>query len=347
MFYAKNRIRSFTVIALLFAVGVSVAAQPMTDRARLAMLADRLLDSIPRHDASLVPLANEYAATENGQPAALSMMVLWRTVSKVANRYYIIDPVTQQLFLIARAREGGMDTLLFGRLKASGNALSEIELYTNRSRSNGGFMFDGSGPAHMPAAWTRTITDAQRSTRVQLQQEAASIFDTSIAAASGGEGCMLMENGRTVGENPEVLKKIMGDVDISKLPRLADGNVAIPCGASPERPTDKDARADLIDEERGIVVSIAVVRGMVEPYLATNPTLSAYVPFAMLKPYSSMLAEQQASGKYTNIAALKPMEGSILVCEIHRIFDGKLQGMMMLQNVAPIGAGTPWVKRPE
>ncbi|MGA3158852.1 MAG: hypothetical protein ABSE43_14885 [Steroidobacteraceae bacterium] len=83
-------------------------------RAQLTALADKLLDSIAEHDASKLPLASSYAATENGQPAALPMMVLWRTVSSVENRFYIIDPVTHQLFLIARAREGAMDTLLFG-----------------------------------------------------------------------------------------------------------------------------------------------------------------------------------------------------------------------------------------
>lgn len=317
------------------------------ERTRLVALADRVLDSMVSHDVSTVPLAREYAATENGQPAALSMMVLWRTVSSVNDRYYIVDPVTRQVFLIARVQEGSLDTLLFGRLKAQDDALSEIELYADRSRGNGGFMFDGSGPAHLPEAWTRTITAAQRPTRAQLQQEAASIFDTTVPATSGGEGCVLMENGRIVGENPDVLKQIMGGADISKLPHLANGDVAIPCGASPERPTDRDARADLIDEEQGIAVSIAVVHGMVEPYLITNPTVSAYVPFAMLKPYSSMLAGQQASGKYSDTSALRPMEASILVAEIHRIFDGKLQGMMMLQNIAPVGAGTPWVKHHE
>jgi len=328
----------------ILASSLCAAQQPAMERARMAALADRLLDSMAGHDAAKAPLASEYAATENGQPAALPMMVLWRTASSVDHRYYIIDPTTQQILLIARAREGDLDTLLFGRLKLSGNTLSEIELYADRSRGNGGFMFDGSGPAHLPDAWTRAITAQQRATRAQLQQEARSIFDPSVPATAGGEGCMLMENGRIVGENPEVLKHIMEGVDVAKLPHLEDGSVAIPCGASPERPTDQQARSDLIDEERSIAVSIAVVHGMVEPYLATTPTVSAYVPFAMLKPYASMLAGQQASGKFSAVPALKPMEGSILVVEIHRIFDGKLQGMMMLQNIAPIGAGTPWVQ---
>jgi hypothetical protein len=152
-----------------------------------------------------------------------------------------------------------------------------------------------------------------------------------------------MENGKIVGEDPEVLKSIMATpTDISKMSRNADGSVQIPCGVPPGRPTDHKARTDLVDEEQGIVVSFAVVSGMVEPYLATNPTASAFVPFAMLSPYTDMLKKQQESGKFKN-PAVRPMPAALTVAELYRIYDGKLQGMMMLQNMAPTGAVSPWV----
>jgi hypothetical protein len=152
-----------------------------------------------------------------------------------------------------------------------------------------------------------------------------------------------MENGRIVGENPEVLKSIMnGKVDISLLQRNDDGTVQIPCGVAPDRPTDKNARADIIDEQQGIVISLAIVEGMVEPYLATTPTDSAFVPNSMLSSYVTMLRQQQLSGKYTS-PALRPLPASLAVAELYRIYDGKLQGMMMLQNMAPSGAKSPWV----
>jgi hypothetical protein len=115
-----------------------------------------------------------------------------------------------------------------------------------------------------------------------------------------------------------------------------------PVACPPERPVDKYARTDIIDEEQGIVVSFAMVQGMVEPYLVTNPTDSAFVPNSMLSSYTGMLKKQQESGKYT-APALRPAPASLTVAELYRIYDGKLQGMMMLQNMAPTGATSPWV----
>jgi hypothetical protein len=86
------------------------------------------------------------------------------------------------------------------------------------------------------------------------------------------------------------------------------------------------------------------VAGMVEPYLATNPAVSAFVPFAMLSPYTDMLKKQQDSGKF-KIPAMRPMAAALTVAELYRIYDGKLQGMMMLQNMAPTGAASPWVSQ--
>jgi hypothetical protein len=64
----------------------------------------------------------------------------------------------------------------------------------------------------------------------------------------------------------------------------------------------------------------------------------------MLSAYTDMLKKQQKSGTYS-APALRPMPASLAVAELYRIYDGKLQGMMMLQNMAPVGATSPWVAR--
>jgi len=87
-----------------------------------------------------------------------------------------------------------------------------------------------------------------------------------------------------------------------------------------------------------------LVDGMVEAYVITSPTDSAFVANSMLSSYTGMLKGQQASGKFT-APSLRPTPASLTVAALYRIYDGKLQGMMMLQNMAPIGATSPWLSR--
>jgi hypothetical protein len=288
-------------------------------------------------------LAHEYAATENSVPSALSLMVIWRTATAAKDRYYVIDPTSGQVFLIATLSEGPNDTLLFGRLRVDGRLVSEVELYTNRSRGQGGFQFDADGPSHLPAAWTVAVPPERRASRAALLLAGRSIFDTSVAAPEASSSCVVMENGKVVAENPDVLKAIGGPTDA---PRVVnpDGTVPVPCGNPPNRPTDKHARTTIVDEERGVVVSMAVVHGIAEPYLVTNPSESAFVPNALLQPYADMLKQQQSSGQF-KAAAVRPMAASAAVSEVHRIYDGKLQGLHLLVNLGAPGSSSPWVSK--
>jgi hypothetical protein len=69
---------------------------------------------------------------------------------------------------------------------------------------------------------------------------------------------------------------------------------------------------------------MAVVPGVAEPYLVTDPTESAFVPNALSQPYLDMLRTQQASPGVTIGAAVRPMSATAAVSEVHRIYDGKL-----------------------
>jgi hypothetical protein len=319
------------------------AAAAACDRACLKGFAEQLLESIVARDPTRLPLAHEYAATENSVPSALSLMVIWRTATAAKDRYYVIDPTSGQVFLIATLSEGPNDTLLFGRLRVDGRLVSEVELYTNRSRGQGGFQFDADGPSHLPAAWTVAVPPERRASRAALLLAGRSIFDTSVAAPEASSSCVVMENGKVVAENPDVLKAIGGPTDA---PRVVnpDGTVPVPCGNPPNRPTDKHARTTIVDEERGVVVSMAVVHGIAEPYLVTNPSESAFVPNALLQPYADMLKQQQSSGQF-KAAAVRPMAASAAVSEVHRIYDGKLQGLHLLVNLGAPGSSSPWVSK--
>jgi hypothetical protein len=337
----KLRTVGLVLTGLIFCTRLQ-AAPAACDRSCLQGFGDRLLSSIVAHDPAALPLARTYAATENSVPAALDMMVIWRTATAAKSHYYVIDPESAQIFLIASIAEGPSDALLFGRVKVQeGRQISEVELYTNRARGQGGFQFDGDGPAHFPAAWTQPVGPERRVSRAQLLQAGRSIFDTRIPAPPVAPGCVIMENGKVVAENPDVLKNI-GPGGSPALPANADGTVPVPCGNPPERPTDKQARTTIADVEQGVVVSFAVVHGITQPYIVTNPTESAFVPDSLLKPYVDMLGKQQRSGRYS-APALRPMPATGVTAEVHRIYDGKLQGLHLLVNLGAPGSHSPWV----
>jgi hypothetical protein len=246
--------------------------------------------------------------------------------------------------MIVTISEGPNDTLLFGRIKIDRRLISEIELYTNRSRGEGGFQFDPEGPANLPEAWTVSVAPGRRWSRSALLEAGRSIFDTSLNGPDPAAGCVVMENGKVVAENPDVLKAISGPgkPDEKPRPRNADGTVSVPCGNPPDRPTDKYARTDIVDEEQGVVVSMATVHGVAEPYLATNPTLSAFVPNALLRPYAEMLEKQQDSSQ-NSAAAIRAMPATGSVAQLIRVYDGKMQGLHLLVHLGAPGSHSPWV----
>ncbi len=345
---AMKALKILSATALFLGLGIAAAhADPATcDRACLKGLADRLVDSMVAHDASTVPLTRTYRATENDIPAALGMMVAWRTPTNATKRFYIIDPVSHQLYLIITLAEGSQNTLLFGRLKADGDKISEVEIFENRGRGQGGFQYSGDGVDNLPVEWTQAVAPSRLPSRADLVLAGRSIFDTSLTAPPSSPDCVLMENGKVVEEDADVAAQVGGGGTGPKPVGKAfitnpNGSVPIPCGSPDQRPTDPKARTDIVDTEQGIVVSEAVVNGAAEPYLVTTPTLSAFVPDQILTPYTGMLKGQQDSGKYT-LPELVPMGATGMTAHLLRIYDGKIQGMQLLINLAPRGAQSPW-----
>jgi hypothetical protein len=89
------------------------------------------------------------------------------------------------------------------------------------------------------------------------------------------------------------------------------------------------------------VISFGNVNGVVAPYLITDPTLSAFVPTSMLSSYDELLEQQRASGRFTRPSLMR-MPATVTVAQMYRIFDGKLQGMHLLEHLGPPGAVSSW-----
>lgn len=334
----------------LFLGGVPslASAQTHCDRACMTALGDRLLTSITRHDVGMLPLSSEYTATLNNVPQALPMMNIWRTITGVKSKYFVIDTQSQQLFLIATVSEGAVDSMLYGRVKLDEAArIEEAEMYIDRSRGDAGFQYGlRHGKMAFPeSSWLKPVPAGERAGRAELLSVGKTIFDRDIASPPIAEDCVMMENGEISNEDPEVLKYLMpSDVAGKPVARNSEGHSLVPCAAPPERPTDKHARTDIVDEEQGIVISAAMFNGVDQPYLVENPSTSAFVPSDIMDPYLGVLKAQAQTGKFTQ-PRVKGWPVTASVIELYRYYGGKIHSMHLLFNMEPAGSITPWVAK--
>ena len=303
------------------------------------------MDALLAHDDSTLPLTQTYASTENSVGVSPNSMTVFRMVTAARDRFYIVDPTSHQLYLIVTIAEGPTEDLLFGRVKAEGRKISEIELFTAGSRGQDGVTFKKGGPVTLPVEWTQPIPADRLPSRADLLKYGESMFNTFISPPESSPDCLLYEEGKIVAEDAALLK----DISMSGPPRKGkayvvnpDGTVPVPCGgSSPHRPPYFNAKTDIIDEEQGIVVSRATLHGETVPYVVATPTESVYVPYELLPPFMDHLATQRASGKYT-LPSIRPMDVTSITSHIYRIYDNKIQGMMLLFNLTAPGAHSPW-----
>jgi hypothetical protein len=346
MIYRRRIVSVFAAVGLLSLSSLVGAQEQSCDRACLKGLADRLLQAFVGHDDSGLPLSQVYASTENSVGLSPNSMTIFRTATAVKDRFYIVDPVTHQLYMVVTMAEGSQDALLFGRIKAEGRSMSEIELFESRSRGQDGLTFKSGGPTALPVEWTQSIPASRLPSRAELLKAGESMFNTFLSPPPSSPDCVLFEEGKIVAEDQSLLKSI-SDKDSSPKKGKAyivnpDGTVPVPCGGgSPHRPPYFNAKTDILDEDQGIVISRATLHGETVPYIITKPTESVYVPYELLPPFVEHLGEQRASGKYT-LPSIRPMSVTSITSHIFRIYDGKIQGMMLLFNLAPPGAHSPW-----
>jgi len=322
------------------------------DRACLKAITNTFLDALVHKRESEVPLSQVYQATENGVASSPSSMTIWRTVDAVRSRFLIVDPVSSQVYAITTVDEGGKENVLFGRLKVVNRQLSEIELYTNRTRGQDGVTYtQGGSPTPLPVEWTQTVAKNRLPQREELFTVGRSKFDSAFSPPPGSPDCVLMEQGKFVAEHPKVWAAI-GPAVVPGKPapqkagkayvRNPDGTVPIPCGGgSPKRPQDPNARVDIIDEEQGIVVTRGTIQAHVLPYHVTTPTESVEVPDSLTDDAPALESLKDAGEKAR--PSLRPTPVTSFSSAVYRIYDGKIQGMMLMFYLVPSGSQNPFM----
>ncbi|MFF5148075.1 hypothetical protein ACFY6U_51680 [Streptomyces sp. NPDC013157] len=355
---------------------------PTLDRERLKSLADLLLESMAKRDATLLPLARTYAMTKNNGPSSPGMADIWRTVTGYkapADFQYVIDTPAQQVFVTAEVDEGGVPALLWGRLKAEDELITEIELYMCRSNGDSGFMFDPTGLRNMPKEWTASVPDAQKASRERLTEIARCVFDPGLGTPETSQEGYLVENG----------ERVMGDITVEKMRELlpwatkemfarVEREHALPkeydkpgyasllpdksrhaeliglgCDLMADRPADDHARI-LVDEVQGIVVSLGMVPGHTYPsFYWWYPILeTAFVPESMLLDNQSRRENADSDPSFDPnvgrdlslpyIPLSKPVPAVLSTAEVYRFFDGRIQGEHRLMQIQPAGSTSPW-----
>jgi len=300
---------------------------------------DLLFESMIAHDSSMLPLAATYAATENSKGSAPANMNCWRTITGLnfIGQCYV-DKQEGQVYITANLDEGGMPTIFFGRLKVENELISELELNLIRSRGDSGFVYLPEEMNKHPQGWTSPIPADGRATREELYAVGKAIFDASGPIEyEASEDCILMEIGGIVYEDPDYLN-VLQDGDEAEEAKSKE-LVTIPAGLWPLRPQDPNARVVVVDEEQGVVVSIASIDGYVCPYVVANETGSCFVPGCMIEQHRRTLNKEMYKGR----SVMKEIPSNACTVEILRFHSGKVQGMHRYIHMQGPGAKSPWV----
>lgn len=305
---------------------------------------DILLDSMVKHDATLLPMADRYSATENGIAAAVSHMTCWRTVQKInCVTHKVLDPVLGQAVVVAQVDEGGYPTLMAVRMKVEEDKISELELFLLRSRAESGFWYAPEDLTKLPDGWYSEIPEGGRASREELIALGKSIF----APPSGkpylcAENTYGMENGGPVYEHIEYMAGVAPEgappIDLSNVPE--SGRMAMAMPIVFPGPVDPNSRLLAVDEEQGIVVVSGMVDGTVSPYIVSDETSSCFVPEAMLADHRKTLTEERMAGK----SLVNEMKVTAMVTTVIRYHSGKVCGYHQIIVLSNYGSKSPWVK---
>ena len=309
-------------------------ADSACDRQCMSTLVNQLLQSMVARDPDHLPLAREYAATENSHPAALAMMTLWRSVTRADKPDLLaIDTVAGQAFFELQISESGSLSMLWGRIKVSDRKIAELEFFINRSRGDHGFSFSAENAPTNLKRWANPPSQRAKASRADLVKLSRAAFSTDVPyEIEVDPNCSFLEAGS------KVIDPGLGDS-----PRPGDPNAPISCMFPPFRPIDPQAREAVIDEELGIVVDVGMVPGHVYPYPYYGHMISAFIPDQMKQAQDAQQQWLDQQLKRPGAALVRPMPAVGETMQVLQVYNGKLQGSQINVHLLPPGSRSQWV----
>ena len=181
---------------------VTVLAQDC-DRDCLQGYMDQVLAGYAAHDASGLPLSDDFRYTENGQDIALDDG-LWMTWTGDSDWHLpVADPHSGQMAWLSVIEEGATPVIAYWRMQVEGQEISELELLINR-----GGQMTLENLQQVKPIFLETLPEAQRSSREEMVRITNSYFSGLDEENSGANvpfhpDCRRQENGAWLANNPE------------------------------------------------------------------------------------------------------------------------------------------------
>jgi hypothetical protein len=350
----KTSVLSLAVTALL-AASSAHAQDAACDRQCLKGAVDQVLESMVRHAPAALPLAAKYRLTVDNVPSGIAMTTPWRTITGIKpmrSSQYVIDVPAQQVVFTSTVMEGGMPSLLFGRVQVDHGKIDELELYLGRSKADSGMQFDPTGLANPPAAWDAPIPDAQRNNRDELTKAAKAIFNSSYGDLAASPQCELVENGKRVVARITVealLKAFPGapQAEIDRVRKASAHGGIVPIGcARLDPPQDPHARI-VVDEQQGEIASLAMVQGKVFPNFMPPPGPdpefpTVFVPDSMKADQAGRIKALSERPASAGVSISDAMPAALATVEIEKFYGNQIQGTHRLMQGQPTGSVSPW-----
>jgi hypothetical protein len=294
-------------------ISLGFSREDTMERRELIDLIDRTLDAITHREPGRAPLAVNARYTENGQGLAVGKG-LWATANPgAARRAVLADPVSGQAGWIGAIGENGNPVVLALRLKATGDAVSEVETVVCRGHER---IFNPAGMVPR-AAFDTVVPKAERPSRQVLLDAANAYFD-GIEQSNGdiipsADDCARVENGVQTTLNPELGGKQA--YPLWGMPVAAQ----IGTGYYAYIEAIRDRRYPVIDEEHGLIMGVV----------------------AFDHPATMKSVHVKGKGEIV-LPAFTQRPSTALIAELFQVRGGKITGIEAVLDFFPYGMSTGW-----
>lgn len=252
--------------------GAKANPAPRCDRVCLSDTLGAFLAALAKHDPGALKVAPAARITENGAPSALGKGI-WQTAGLANLHLVATDPKSGQIAALAVQTEGNRQSILFVRLSAPLGVITEIETAVVRP---------GEGQMSRPDTWAQglsplsaTVPEGERTSRDDVKRAMNAYLDALTSSGTAGfvapplwDDAQRIENGiQTTGRSFD------GRPPKTLAQQLHDGMMPSGLPAPSLRVTDR--RDSLVDEERGLGVTIGLMNLDLPPGMPDMPGLHA------------------------------------------------------------------------
>ena len=311
------------------------AAKPACDRACLGDLLNQLLQAMVDHDPMGAPLAANVRYTENGQVLKPGDG-LWGTATAIAMpgdglarlgphsaayKLWFADPLTGQVGFLGSVNENGTPGMLALRLRAEAGRIADIEAVIVRDETTGprgGTLtlfrpkllaeFNPKGFDNPDPALVKPLAPTERTPRKTMAEVVNRYFEGVEKGSGAGvltwSDCLRRDNGG----------QTTGNANIAPLDPAAPGFKPFALGCAIQLDGGlhwisrvRDRRVLLIDEERGLVMAMAMADHTGAVTSLQTDAGAVTLPSNLLTPSTDMTAAVflVKAGRISRIEALE------------------------------------------